>query len=106
MVKISFVIPCYGSARTLPLVVAELKAVMTAHGEEDYQLILVNDGSPDRVWPLIRELAVADQRVLGLNLARNFGQAKARMAALPYIQGRSRCMWTTTASIRWSGCLS
>ncbi len=88
MVKLSFVIPCYGSEQTLPLVVAELRQALAGRGEADYQLILVNDGSPDRVWPIIRELAAADPRVLGLNLARNFGQAKARMAALPHIRGQ------------------
>lgn len=84
---ISFIIPCYRSLRTLPAVVEELRTVMAAHGRDEYQVILVNDGSPDALWPLIKKLATADRRLIGLDLARNFGQAKARLAALPYIKG-------------------
>ena len=87
MEKITFVIPCYRSALTLPSVVAELQALMRRQNDCTYQIILINDGSPDQLWTVIRKLAAADQHILGINLSRNFGQAKARLAALPYING-------------------
>ncbi len=87
MPKYSFIIPCYGSEQTLPLVIDELRAVLSARQVEDHQLILINDGSPDQVWQKIKTMAAADRHIIGIDLARNFGQAKARMAALPYIKG-------------------
>lgn len=85
---ISIVIPCYRSADTLPAVSAEIRNAFSQHPEHDYQLILVND-SPTHAETCrtIRELCAADSKILGIELARNFGQARARMAALPYING-------------------
>lgn len=84
---ISIVIPCYRSVKTLPSVVAEVQSVFKKHLEHDYQLILVNDGSPDDTYKTICELSRKDPKILGIDLSRNFGQARARMAALPYVCG-------------------
>lgn len=55
---------------------------------EDYQIVLVNDGSPkDNTFEVIRELCAADPRITGVNLSRNYGQASAKLAALPYARG-------------------
>lgn len=84
---ISIAIPCYRSEKTLPMVVEEIKTEFAKHPEHDYQLVLVNDGSPDDTFGVIRSLCEKDPKIVGINLSRNFGQASARMAALPYLDG-------------------
>ncbi len=54
---------------------------------EDYELVLVNDASPDRSWEVIQELAQADPRIRGINLSRNFGQHHAITAGLDFVRG-------------------
>jgi polyisoprenyl-phosphate glycosyltransferase len=53
----------------------------------DFELILVNDASPDNVWPDIVALCKQDIRVKGINLSRNFGQHYAITAGLNYVTG-------------------
>ena len=81
---ISFVIPCYRSSQTIGKVVQEIETTMT---DSEYEVILVNDCSPDNTYDVICELAHADRHVKGINLARNFGQHAAIMAGLSYASG-------------------
>lgn len=87
MEKISFVIPCYHSEHTVGGVVDEIVQTVTAHGGYDYEIILVNDNSPDNVIDTITELAKANPHVKGLDLSRNFGQHSAIMAGFTYLTG-------------------
>lgn len=84
---ISICIPCYRSALTLPTVTAEIRNVFSRHEGYDYQIILVNDGSPDNTYEVIEQLCAEDQKIIGVDLSRNYGQASAKMAALPYATG-------------------
>ena len=77
--KISVVIPCYRSVATLPAVVQETIQVLQQRPENDYEIILVDDGSPDDTLETIRTLC-ANKKVKGIALARNFGQPCARLA--------------------------
>ena len=54
---------------------------------EDFEIILVNDASPDDSWNMILLESKCDKRVKGLNLSRNFGQHKAITAGLSYANG-------------------
>ena len=54
---------------------------------EDYEIILVNDSSPDKSWEGIAELCKEDKKVVGINLSRNFGQHYAITAGLDYADG-------------------
>ena len=85
--KLSFVIPCYRSERTLPAVVAELKSTMAQRPEYDYEIILTEDCSPDGVWQVIRRLAEQDPRIRAIRFTRNFGQHAALMAGLSAVSG-------------------
>lgn len=87
--KISFVIPCYNSTNTLDAVVAEIEKTMTEQlPEYDFETILVNDCSPDgTTYDKIKEIATQKSFVKGINLARNFGQPSAVMAAIHYAAG-------------------
>ena len=76
---ISVVIPIYGCRAALEELHRRLTDTLVAMDKE-YEIILVNDYSPDHVWDKITELARADQHVKGLFLAKNFGQHSALMA--------------------------
>jgi len=84
--KISICIPCYRSAKTLPGVVSDIEKVF-ASGETRYQIILVNDGSPDNTYEVIRELNRTRKNIIGVDLSRNYGQASAKLAGLSYADG-------------------
>lgn len=84
---ISVAIPCYKSEKNIGAVVDEIRSEFAARPEHDYQVILVNDGSPDRTDEAIRKICAADSKVTGVLLSRNFTQSNAKMAALPYVKG-------------------
>ena len=75
---ISVVVPCYNSAPTLGALVQELGAVLPRCAGS-YELILVNDGSADRTWQTIEELAARHPWVRGIDLMRNYGQHNATL---------------------------
>lgn len=85
--KVSFVIPCYRSEHTVGHVVAEICETMKGMNQYDFEIILVNDCSPDGTWAAIRRLCQEDGRVRGINFARNFGQHAALMAGLRQSEG-------------------
>jgi undecaprenyl-phosphate 4-deoxy-4-formamido-L-arabinose transferase len=91
--KISFVIPCYRSEKTVMIVVDEIEQTMLQRSELQYEIILVNDGSPDNVWDVIAERAKSDYHVIGVNLAKNFGQHSALMA------GYNQCVGDCVVSL-------
>ena len=70
---------------------AELHRRVSANLEplsEDYEIVLVDDGSPDESWAVLRGLAARDRRVRALRLSRNFGQHAAITAGLAACRGR------------------
>lgn len=85
--KISFVIPCYRSEKTVLVVVDEIERTMAQRNELQYEIILVNDGSPDNVWQVIEGRAEEDAHIMGINLAKNFGQHSALMAGYNHCTG-------------------
>ena len=87
MRTVSVAIPCYRSALTIPAVVDELRAVISAREGYDYEIILVNDYPDDDTFDVIAALCRDDPKIIGVNLSRNFGQTTAKMAALPYVTG-------------------
>ena len=78
--KLSFVIPCYRSENTIETVVQEIRETVATRSGTDYEIVLVNDCSPDGVWQVIKKLAAADNKIKGICLAKNFGQHSALMA--------------------------
>ncbi|MEH6420895.1 glycosyltransferase family 2 protein [Pseudomonas sp. CGJS7] len=83
---LSILVPVYNNAAFLQELYARTAAALT-ESAIDFELILVNDGSRDRSWEIIRELAAADTRVKALCLSRNFGQHAAISAALEHASG-------------------
>ena len=78
--KLSFVIPCYRSENTIETVVQEICDTVATRTRTDYEIVLVNDCSPDGVWLVIKRLAANDNHIKGICLAKNFGQHCALMA--------------------------
>lgn len=78
--RYSFVIPCYRSENTIEIVVKELTEKLNSENISDYEIILVNDCSPDNVWHKIKTLTDTDKHISGINLAKNFGQHAALLA--------------------------
>lgn len=87
MSLISFVIPCYRSEKTLPAVIEEIKGTMAAIEGYEYEIILVNDSSPDNTIHTIRELCEKNGNITGIDLAKNFGQHAALMAGMRQAKG-------------------
>lgn len=87
MSKISFVIPCYCSARTIENVVEEIKTKMEELADYDYEVVLVNDASPDETYEVIKKICGENENVKGVGLAKNFGQHAALMAGYHFITG-------------------
>ncbi len=85
--KVSFVIPCYASSKTLPAVVEEIDTTMASMKQYTYEIIMVNDYSPDDTFAVIRELCQQKKNRTGISLAKNFGQHAALMAGFHYITG-------------------
>ncbi len=87
MKKVSFVIPCYRSEKTLPGVIAEIETKMNTMDSYTYEIILVNDCSPDNTIGTIRELCSTHAEIRGIGFAKNFGQHSALMAGLRHASG-------------------
>ena len=83
---LSIVIPEYRGAKIVPELVARISKSVSAITEE-YEIILVNDASPDNSWAMIKQECAKDKRVKGLNLSRNFGQHNAITAGFAYAKG-------------------
>ena len=84
---VSFVIPCYRSEKTVGGVVDEIKDTMNTLSEYDYEIILVNDSSPDNTMGAIRTLCGENDFITGVDLAKNFGQHAALMAGMRLSKG-------------------
>jgi undecaprenyl-phosphate 4-deoxy-4-formamido-L-arabinose transferase len=85
---LSIVVPVYRSAPILPKLVEAIAAEMGAEGlSSKFELILVNDCSPDDSWQVIRKLAETNPFLKGITLRRNVGQHNAIMAGLHHVSG-------------------
>jgi dolichol-phosphate mannosyltransferase len=83
---ISVVTPVYGCAKALPELYERLVKTLTSI-TENFDIIMVNDHSPDEAWDIIRQLSEKDPRVKGIKLSRNFGQHRAITAGLDFAKG-------------------
>ena len=85
-VHISVVTPIYGCSTALMELYFRLKFALE-NITNDFEIIFVNDGSPDNAWQVIKDICSKDKRVKGVNLSRNFGQQNAITAGLNYVNG-------------------
>ncbi|MCL2365870.1 MAG: glycosyltransferase [Oscillospiraceae bacterium] len=87
MEKLSFVIPCYGSELTIEGVLDEIHLVMSQRPEYDYEIICVNDCSPDNVLEVLTKRAQVDSKLTVADLIRNMGKACAMLAGYSFVTG-------------------
>jgi polyisoprenyl-phosphate glycosyltransferase len=89
---ISIVIPAYNEERNLDVLYANLREVLSAATEDDFEVVFVDDGSSDRSWDTIVALSGGDVRARGVRLSRNFGHQSALMAGLAAARGQAVVM--------------
>ncbi len=75
MKKVSFVIPCYRSEKTLEGVVSEIKETMQKLQKYSFEIILVNDSSPDNTWQTIQKVCRENDNVVGVNAVLEIARA-------------------------------
>lgn len=86
IMELSIVSPVYHGEKMLNELVQRIHAAIKEL-TDDYEIILVNDCSPDLSWQKITEICSHDKKVKGINLSRNFGQPYAITAGLSYAAG-------------------
>ena len=70
--KISFVIPCYRSEHMIGKVMEEINVTMEGMPKYTYEVVLINDCSPDNTLSVIRKICAADKRIRGISFSRNY----------------------------------
>ena len=88
MIQISFVIPCYRSANTIIQVLKEIEDKMNERPDTIYEVITVNDSSPDNVLQVLKEYAETHSWLRVVDFTKNFGQHAAMMAGLSFASGK------------------
>jgi len=84
---LSIVVPCYNEEACLELLHARVSAAARSAVGEDYELVLINDGSKDASWPTMQRLSAADPHLVAINLSRNHGHQLALTAGLDLCSG-------------------
>lgn len=87
MKLLSFVIPCYRSEKTIEGVIEEIVETVHQRPEYDYEIICVNDESPDDVYSVLCDIAANNTKVKVIDLAMNMGKASAVMAGYSLVKG-------------------
>ena len=86
-VPLSIVVPCYNEEGCLTELHRRLSAAAQAAAGDAYEIVLINDGSKDRTWPIMQELAETDPHLVAINLSRNHGHQLALTAGLDLCAG-------------------
>jgi len=87
MTALSIVVPCFNEEACLAELHQRLASAARIAVGEDYELVLVNDGSRDASWALMQQMAAADPHVVAVNLSRNHGHQLALTAGLDLCRG-------------------
>ena len=85
---LSVVIPVYNSSQTLFELVERLEKVLKEIVNNKYEIVFVNDGSTDSSWDLLKKLASSNDKIIAINLTRNFGQHNALMCGFSMAHGK------------------
>ena len=85
--RLSVVAPCFNEEASLPLFLERTAAACREAAGDDYEIVLVNDGSRDNTWACIQAMTISHAGVVGLNLSRNHGHQLAVTAGLSIARG-------------------
>lgn len=83
---ISVVVPLYNEEESLPELVAWIDRVAVANGL-NYEIIMVDDGSTDRSWEVVKELSVSYTAIRAISFARNYGKSAALYCGFDMAEG-------------------
>ena len=83
---LSIIIPSYNEEGNVAKCASVVSKLLSENGI-DYELVFVNDGSKDRTWDIISNLARNDEHIVGVNFSRNFGKESAIFAGLETAKG-------------------
>ena len=84
---VSIVVPCFNEEAGIAELVRRCREAAVAAVGENYEIILVDDGSSDRTWPVILSLFDGNKNLIGIRLSRNFGHQVALTAGLCAVSG-------------------
>jgi polyisoprenyl-phosphate glycosyltransferase len=84
--KISAIVACYNDGQAIPFMHERLKAVFNKL-DIDYEIIFVNDGSPDNTEEILKKIIEIDNKVIGVNHSRNFGSQMAFTSGMEIAAG-------------------
>jgi len=84
---ISVAIPCFNEEANLVTLIDRVEAVCQNVAPNNYEIVLVNDGSRDNTWPIISSMSDKNNHIVGVNLARNYGHQLALSAGLQICRG-------------------
>ncbi len=87
MKKVSIVIGLYNSEKTIEDVLKEIDGVFEGNSQLEYEVILVDDKSPDNVYRVVKAIAANDKRIKIVHLAKNSGQTNAVIEGYRYAKG-------------------
>lgn len=87
MVSLSIVVPCFNEQDCLEVLHERLGLAARKAVGEDYEIVLVNDGSRDSSWSMMRKMALGDPHLVAVNLSRNHGHQLALTAGLDLCRG-------------------
>ena len=87
MTALSIVVPCFNEEQCLGALHQRLSAAARLSFGDDYEIVLVNDGSSDGSWAKMQQLAAGDPRLVAVNLSRNHGHQLALTAGLDLARG-------------------
>lgn len=85
--KLSVVIPCYNEEACLEMLHARVSDAARAAVGDDYEIVLINDGSRDKSWQVMQRLSAQDPHLVAINLSRNHGHQLALTAGLDLCAG-------------------
>ena len=84
---ISIIVPCYNEESTLPVLYRELERITGEMSSFAFEYLFVNDGSSDRTFSMLQEMAEKDEKVKYISFSRNFGKEAALFAGLSNAKG-------------------
>jgi polyisoprenyl-phosphate glycosyltransferase len=87
MTALSIVVPCFNEEACLRTLHERLGKAAHQAADDDYEIVLVNDGSRDRSWEMMQQIAAEDRHVTAINLSRNHGHQLALTAGLDLCRG-------------------
>jgi dolichol-phosphate mannosyltransferase len=99
MKKLTPIIACYKDEPAIPIMAERLERVMKKIGV-DYELIFVNDGSPDDTQAVLERLCAANPKIKAITHSRNFGSQNAFTSGMKLSTGDAVIRWTGTSKIR------